>query len=181
MILVVQPEHLLTQLLSDQGSQVLRLRYHECIKAPGRDVPRKLRNGDLIGICITYHEWKKHRPKDVISKYHKELEVWIRHSSNLGVEFMVIGLTGDHWNQDVWDQAISNKVLHVSKRGFCGLNLKLRNVDAPSNLCVKILSTTEHESTPCTCEIPFKDHVNDWHPHGDDTDRMNHREAMTTF
>ena len=94
MILVVEPEHLITQLFVDLGYSVLRLRYHECIKAPGRDVPRKIRNGELLGICITYHEWSKRIPKEVISKFLKELEVWIRHFGNVGIEFMIIGLTG---------------------------------------------------------------------------------------
>ena len=91
---------------------------------------------------------------------------------------MAVGLTGTHWNQLVWDQAIENKLLYICKHGFCGWNSKLKDLDAPSNLCVKILCTTEHESTPCTCDLPFKEHVNDWHPYGDDTDRMNHRDAM---
>ena len=180
MILVVEPEHLIIQILSGLGYSVLRLRYHECIKAPGRDVPRKIRNGELIGICITYHEWRKRIPKEVISKFNKEMNVWLRHSCNIGIKFMVIGLTGTHWDQPIWVEAETNKTLHVSKHRFCGLDLKLRTVDAPSNLCVKVLSTDEHESTPCPCGMPFKDHVNDWHPYGEDDDRITHREATTT-
>jgi hypothetical protein len=147
MALVVEPEHLITQLLSESGNKVMRLRYHECLKFPGREVFRKMRSNEIVGICVAYHEWQKRIPKDVISKFLKEINVWIRHASVNGVEFMAVGLTGTHWNQLVWDQAIESKLLYVSKHRFCGLNLKLRDLDAPSNLCVKILSTTEHEST----------------------------------
>ena len=140
MILVVEPEHLIIQILSGLGYSVLRLRYHECIKAPGRDVPRKIRDGELIGICITYHEWRKRIHKEVIGKFNKEMNVWLRHSCNIGVKFTVIGLTGTHWDQPIWADAEANKTLHVSKHRFCGLDLKLRTIDAPSNLCVKVLS-----------------------------------------
>ena len=58
------------------------------------------------------------------------------------------------------------------------MSLKLRTIEAPSNLCVKILSTHEIDGTPCKCGIEFKDHVNDWHAYGNDTDRMNHRDAI---
>ena len=177
-VLVVEPEHLITQLLSDSGHQVMRLRYHECLKSPGKDVIKQLRDHEIVGICVAFHEWQKRVPKEVIGKFLKELGVWIKHSSIQGVEFIAVGLTGTHWNQIVWDQAIQNKLLHESKHRFCGLNLKLRDLDAPSNLCVKILSTTPHESTPCTCGIPFKDHVNDWHSYGQDTDRVTHRDAI---
>jgi len=139
MVLVVEPEHLITQLLSDSGNKVMRLRYHECLKQPGREVLKKMRSNEIVGICVAYHEWQKRIPKDVISKFLKEINVWIRHASVNGVEFMAVGLTGTHWNQLVWDQAIESKLLHVSKHRFCGLNLKLRDLDAPSNLCVKIL------------------------------------------
>lgn len=91
---------------------------------------------------------------------------------------MAIGLTGNHWNQKIWDDAIENHVLLESKHRLCGLNMKLRNLDAPSNLCLKILSTFEIQRTPCNCGIEFKDHVNDWHPYGYDDDRMTHRDAM---
>ena len=155
MILVVEPEHLITQILIELGYSVLRLRYHECIKAPGKDVPRKIRKGELAGICIAYHEWQKRIPKEVVSKFLKEMEVWCRHSLNVGIEFMVIGLTGTHWNQPLWEQLETNGTLHVSKHRFCGLQLKLRNLDAPSNLCVKILSTSYHENTPCNCDNSF--------------------------
>ena len=147
MILVVEPEHLISQILIDHGHRVLRLRYHECIKAPGRNVPRMIRNGELIGICVAYHEWHKCIPRDVISKFHKELEVWIKHSLNLGVKFVALGLTGSHWNQPIWENIETQGTLFVSKHRFCGLGLKLRTLTAPSNLCVKIFSTDEHEPT----------------------------------
>ena len=50
MVLVVEPEHLITQLLSDSGHQVMRLRRRECLKAPGRDAIKKIRDHELVGI-----------------------------------------------------------------------------------------------------------------------------------
>ena len=85
MILVVEPEHLIAQIVGDLGYQGLRLRYHECIKGPGRDVPRKIRNGTIVGMCITYHEWKKRIPNKVITKFNKEIEVWLKRAKNLGL------------------------------------------------------------------------------------------------
>ena len=169
---------MISQIFMDQGYDVLRLRYVECIKGPGRDVPRLIRNGSIVGICIAYHEWKKRIPADVINRYHNEIGIWLKHAQNMEIPVMVIGLTGNHWDQSIWDEAIKNKVLFESKHRLCSLNIKLRNLDAPSNLCLKILSTFVIPSTPCQCGIAFKDHVNDWHPYGDDTDRMNHRDAM---
>ena len=86
----------------------MRLRYHECLKFPGREVLRKMRSNEIVGICIAYHEWQKRIPKDAISKFLKEINVWIKHASVNGVEFMAVGLTGTHWNQLVWDQAIES-------------------------------------------------------------------------
>ena len=170
---------MLTQFLNDQGYPTLRLQYHECLKSPGRDVPKKIRQGEIIGICVAFHEWKKRIPKELISRFLKEIGAWIKHSCNLGAHFAIVGLTGDHWNQMVFEQAILAKKLHVSKHRFCAMNIKLRDVDAPSNLCVKVLSTYEVPSTPYTCGVEFKDHVNDWRPCGSDKDRINHRDAMT--
>ena len=139
MILVVEPEHLISQLLGDLGHRILRLRYHECIKAPGRNVPRQIRNGEIIGICVAYHEWHKRIPKEVVSKFLKELEVWIRHAHGVGITFIIIGLTEEHWNHNALTLIQNQEVLFESKRRFCALNLKLRNHDAPSNhLCEDI-------------------------------------------
>ncbi len=93
----------------DQGYNVLRLRYTECIKGPGRDVPRLIRNGSISGICIAYHEWKKRIPADVINRFHKEIEIWLRHSRNMEIPVMIIGLTGNRWEQSIWDEALKNK------------------------------------------------------------------------
>jgi hypothetical protein len=101
------------------------------LKSPGRDVPKKLRQGEIIGICVAFHEWKKKIPKEVISKFLKEIEVWLKHSCNVGAHFVLIGLTGEHWNQTIFDQAILAKTFRVSKHRFCALNIKLRDVDAP--------------------------------------------------
>jgi antitoxin component of RelBE/YafQ-DinJ toxin-antitoxin module len=150
-------------------------------ESQGREILKKMRDNELVGISVALNEWQKRIPKEVIGKFLKEVGVWVKHANTHGVEFMAVGLTGTHWNQIVWDQAVENKLLFVIKHRFCGLNLKLRDLDAPSNLCVKILSTTEHESAPCICDLPFKDHVNDWHSYGQDTDRITHREAMTMF
>ena len=157
---------------------MFRLRYPECVKAPGRDVPRKIRRGEVVGICIAYHEWSKRVPKDEINKLLNEIFVWIKHANSFGIKVVVLGLTGTHWNQSIWEQIETDKVLNVSKHRFCGMNLKLRDAEHPSNLCLKVLSTQVHEPTVCSCGIPFNMHLNDWHPYGDDTDRMNHRDAM---
>ena len=125
MILVIEPEHLISQILGDLGYQVLRLRYHECIKGPGRDVPRQIRKGKFVGICIAYHEWKKRIPADVINKFHKEIEVWLKHARNLGIEILVVGLTGNHWIQPVWENAIENHELYESKHRLCSLDFKI--------------------------------------------------------
>jgi len=127
---------------------------------------------------VSYHEWSKRVPKDVINKFLHEIQVWIKHAKNLGIKVVVLGLTGNHWNQSIWDQIETDKVLNVSKHRFCGMNLRLRDTEHPSNLCLKVLSTQVHDPTSCPCGIPFKDHLNDWHPYGDDQDRMSHRDAM---
>jgi hypothetical protein len=131
MAVVVEPEHLITQLLSETGHNVMTLRYHECLKAPGREVFKKMRDNELVGICVAFHEWHKRITQEVIGKFLKELGVWMKHANTHGAEFMAVGLTGTHWNQIVWDQAIASKLLNVSKHRFCGLKLKLRDLDAP--------------------------------------------------
>ena len=73
MVLVVEPEHLIAHLLGESGHKVMRLRYHECLKAPGRDVLKKIRSNELAEICVAHHEWQKRAPKDVIGKFLKEL------------------------------------------------------------------------------------------------------------
>ena len=138
MILVIEPEHLISHVLGELGYQVLRLRYHECIKGPGRDVPRQIRNGKIIGICVAYHEWKKRIPAEIINKFHKEIEIWLKHAGNMELPIVVLGLTGSHWKQPVWENALENHVLSESKHRLCGMDLKLRNIEAPSNLCIKI-------------------------------------------
>ena len=90
MVLVVEPEHLIAHLLGESGHKVMRLRYHECLKAPGRDVLKKIRSNELAGICVAYHEWQKRVPKDVIGKFLKEIGVWIKHACTHGVEFMAV-------------------------------------------------------------------------------------------
>ena len=177
-ILVVEPEHLIAQVLSEQGYQVLRLHYHECIKSQGREVPRKIRDGEITGICVAYHEWKLKVPTEAIAKFHKELLTWIKHAHDMHIDVYILGLTGTHWNQSIWDQLISTDVLFESKHRFCALDMKLREMTEPSNLCLKILSTTGHSSNTCDCGIPFKDHVNDWRPKSGDYNRMNHRDGM---
>ena len=116
---MVEPEHLISQLLLDRGQPVLRLRYHECIKGPGRDVPRQIRNGTIVGICIAYHEWKKRIPAEIITKFHKEIEVWIRHAKTMNLDVIVVGLTGNHWKQSIWDNAIEQEYLYESKQALC--------------------------------------------------------------
>ena len=158
---------------------MLRLNYQECIKGPGREVPRKLRDGEITGICISYHEWKLRRvPEEAIAKFHKEMLVWIRHAHSMKVDVFGVGLTGSHWQQTVWDQLVAENVFFVSKHRFCALNIKLKDMEAPSILCLKILSMSSIASTPCECNMEFKEHENDWRPQRGDHDRMNHRDGM---
>ena len=77
-VLVVDPEHLIAHVLSDLGCNVLRLRYHECIKGPGKSIHAEIKRGKFVGLCITYHEWRKHIPADVINQFNKEISLWLR-------------------------------------------------------------------------------------------------------
>ena len=50
-----------------------------------------------------------------------------------------------------------------SKHRLCGLGIKLDVTnDKPSNVCVRLLTSFQVESTKCPCRIQFKDHDNDW-------------------
>ena len=59
---MVEPEHLITQVLNDLGHQTLRLRYKERTKGPGRQVPAQIRKGEITGICVVY---QRRSTKDV--------------------------------------------------------------------------------------------------------------------
>jgi hypothetical protein len=114
LILMTEAEHLISQILLDLGYSVLRLRYHECVKGQGKDVPRQIRNGNLAGICIHYYEWKKRIPVEMIDKFHKEVSVWLRHANQVGLPVLVVGLTGKHWDQTIWDEALGKQELYES-------------------------------------------------------------------
>ena len=176
-ILVVEPEHVFAQVLVEQGYTVIRIGYKEVIKGPGKEVPQKLRNKEITGIGINYHQWKKHIDDDIISKCHKEIHVWIKHATEMSLPVFVFGITGTHWSQYVWEQMLLDKLLYESKHRLCTFNLRFGESKYPSNLCIKILSTMFKDSTPCKCCLDFKDHINDWKPGKDDHGRMTHRNA----
>jgi len=73
---------------------------------------------------------------------------------------------------------MAEKILYESKHRLCAMNLKFRKMQEPINLCIKILSFEQIESTHCNCGISFQQHVNDWKPMKDDHDRTTHRNAM---
>jgi len=179
---VVEPEHLITQVLNDLGIQTTRLHYKECTKGPGRHVPAQIRKGEITGICVLYQQRSnKYVPEDKISKFNREVNIWVTHAIELGLDVCILGVTGSHWNNTVWEKLVSQNVLHESKHRFCALGLKLGRADAPSNVCVKILSTRKHKSTPCTCGIPFDMHQSDWNNKNKEHNQENHRNSFLEF
>ena len=120
-------------------------------------------------------------PQDKINKFNREVNIWITHAIELGIDVYVLGITGPRWDNTVWEKLVSQGVLHESKHRFCTLGLKLGEGDKPSNVCMKILSTWKIGPTPCKCGIPFKEHDSDWNHKTKEIDIMNHRHAIQSF
>jgi len=70
---------------------------------------------------------------------------------------------------------VAQKILHDSKHRLCALGLKLGSDKAPSNVCMRLLSTRKVTHTPCTCGIPFSQHQSDWNGNAKDETRESHR------
>ena len=78
---MVEPEHLITQVLNDLGHQTLRLHYKECAGGPGRHVPSQIQKGEITGICVVYQRRSnKDVPEDKINKFNKEVNIWVNHA-----------------------------------------------------------------------------------------------------
>ena len=179
---MVEPEHLVTQVLMDRGHQVLRLHYRECLHGPGREVPSKIRTGEITGLCVIYQRRKlKSVPEDKITKFNKEMNVWIKHAKELGIPLYIIGVTGSHWQNTTWEHMVANQQLYESKHRFCALGLKLSTSDVPSNVCIKILSDRKLASTPCTCGIPFAQHLGDWNKSARTPEHSTHSSVFGQF
>ena len=161
---MVEPEHAITQMFMDLEHDVTRLRYKECTRGPGREIPRRIRNGEFTGMCVVYQRRKlKEVPKDKISRFMHEISIWVRHAAEMNVEVFILGTTGNHWENVHWSKLIDDKILLESKHRFCTLGLKCNTaLEKPSNVCVRILSTKHIKGTPCKCGIPFEEHAKDW-------------------
>ena len=141
-VVVVEPESIVAQILIDKGYRVLRLRRDECLKDVGKGIPRRILDGEILGICITYHAWKTIKiPEEMITKFNKEMNTWIRHAHNMKTPVVMLGLTGKHWDHVTWNSLIQDRILNETKHRLCGWNLKLTDSDKPCNLCLKVLST----------------------------------------
>jgi hypothetical protein len=102
MVLVVEPEHLITQILNDLGHQTIRLRYKERTKGPGRRVPAQIRKGEITGICVLYQRRStKDSPEEKIHKFNRELNIGVTHALELGLDVRIIGLTGSSQENDI--------------------------------------------------------------------------------
>ena len=99
----------------------------------------------------------------------------------LGLDARIIGLTGSHWNNAVWEKLVSQGTLHESKHRFCTLGIRQGEKDIPSNVCIKVISIRKHAHTPCTCGIPFDKHQSDWNHKHKETNIRNHWEALLDF
>ena len=105
---MVEPEHLVTQVLNDLGHQTIRLHYKECTSGPGRHVPAQIRKGEITGIFIVYQRRSNRDvPEEKINKFNREVNIWVTHAIELGLDVRIIGLTGSHWNNTVWEKLVS--------------------------------------------------------------------------
>lgn len=160
----MEPEHVLSQMLLDKGKLVTRLHYKDCMRGAGYNVQVRLRKGELESLWIVNQRRPRNEvPTAQIKKFVSAVGLWIKQAKSSGIPVYVVGITGDHWNDAQWSQMIFDGTLCDSKHRFCTMNLKMNvNDERPSNVCLRILSTTRIEPTPCKCNLPFKDHVSDW-------------------
>ena len=178
----MEPEHLIAQVLNDLGMPTIRLHYKECTKGPGRSVPAQIRKGEITGICVMYQRRSnKEVPGDKINKFNREINIWVTHAIELGIDVYILGIIGTHWNNTVWEKLVNQGTLYESKHRFCALGIKPGSQEEPSNVCIKILSTRKRQPTPCKCRIPFDQHYSDWNHRNKDPDQNSHRNVMMEF
>jgi len=167
-------------MLLDKGKSVIRLHYKDCMRGVGYTMQLKLRKGEVESLWIVNQRRPRNDvPTSQIKKFVSVVGQWIKQAKSSGIPVYVLGITGDHWNHVQWDQMIFDGTLCDSKHRFCAMNLKLDvNDERPSNVCLRILSTTRIEPTPCRCNLPFKEHMSDWNHVGES---HTHRLRNTIF
>ena len=135
----------------------------------GGTITKRIHEGEFTSIWIV-NQRRPHNevPMSQIRRFVSEMGLWIRKAKASGIHVYVLGITGSHWNEAQWTTMIADKLLYDRKRRFCALNIKVDPyAEKPSNVCLRVLSFTPINSTPCNCKIAFKDHVSDWNHKGE--------------
>ena len=96
---MIEPEHVLTQTLMDQGYECVRLHYKECIHGAGGAMAKRLKMLEFSFLCINF---QRRKAEDVspqrIRKFIAQMCLWIRLAKEAGADVMLIGITGPHWD-----------------------------------------------------------------------------------